>query len=149
MAPAGRARYHDGTCRESRVFMHRYRLGIAAFEMWGLAFSQAAIAAHACALLSPSGLPAQTAASHVQPMHTDCAGMANQSHSTLNVCLSHCNGSDQSSANADIPTAAVAPQPALSVRLSTVCVTSRAALWSLALPAKAPPPRLRFSRFLI
>jgi hypothetical protein len=91
---------------------------------------------------------AQAVAAGALPMHADCAGMANQPHSTANVCIAHCAGNDQSNANADVPTAAIAPQPALNVRLSVDYVLARSAV-SLVSPTAAPPPHLRFARLLI
>jgi hypothetical protein len=129
--------------------MRRHRTWIVAIVMWCLAFAQAATAAHACSMLAiPSPSKVQTVKPPTQPMDAACTGMASQSDSTVNLCASHCVGNDQSNANADVPTAAIAPQPALNVRLSVDCVRARSST-SLVSPTAAPPPHLRFARFLI
>ncbi len=114
-----------------------------------LAFAQAVTAAHACPALSP-GSPsvAQTAQSD-STMPADCPEMVKQANSTVNVCVSHCFADQQVAAQADAPAALVAPQPALLVHVTDPYIPTAAAV-DLLLPIfAAPPPQLRFSRFLI
>jgi hypothetical protein len=128
--------------------VRRHRVWIVGIFVGTLVFAQAAAAAHACALLS-SSMPAQPIDASAPAMDPGCAGMAAQSHSTVNVCVSHCVGSDQSNANADVPAAAVPSQPALTVRLYEVSAAAHTSPSSLVSPAAAPPPHLRFARLLI
>ncbi len=118
--------------------------------MLGWLFAQIVTVAHACPALTP---PAQgsTAASAAgtAPMPSDCAAMAKQAGSNANVCQSHCVAGQQVGSDAQTPSAALAPQVALAVR---VCATETPVLASLraSLPrAAGPPPTLLFSRFLI
>jgi hypothetical protein len=120
---------------------------IMAVVMWSLAFAQAAVAAHACSMLT-SAAPGQAIEANAQPMPPGCEGMAAQSNATLNVCESHCFAGQQVSGHADIPSASIAPQLALTVRVNEVFVPTFTA--SLLAPVTAaPPPQLRFGRFLI
>ena len=128
--------------------MRRRRWLIAAVMMWSLAFAQAVVAAHACSMLI-SVLPGQATAASAQPMPPGCKGMAAQSNATLNVCESHCFAGQQVNGHADIPSASIAPQIALTVRVTEVFVPTYFTASSLAPLAAAPPPQLRFSRFLI
>jgi hypothetical protein len=116
--------------------------------MWSLAFAQGAVAAHACSMLTSASL-GQTDAASTQPMPPGCEGMAAQSNATPNVCESHCFAGQQAHGQADLPSASVAPQLALTVRVTDVSVPAFFTVSSLALLAAAPPPQLRFSRFLI
>ena len=128
--------------------VRRRRLWIAAIVMWSLAFAQAAAAAHACSMLT-SASPEQAAAAGAQAMQSGCEGMARQSDATLNVCQSHCFDGQQAYGQVDIPSAAIAPQPALTVRITEACAPTYFITSSFAPLAAAPPPQLRFSRFLI
>ena len=114
-----------------------------------LAFAQVATAAHACTILNPSShLPAKVAQLD-QAMPADCAGMAKQSNSTVNVCESHCFAIPQIDAQADAPVASAAAQPALTVRLLDPFVSVPTSASVLSPISAAPPPLLRFSRLLI
>ena len=126
----------------------RRRLWIAAIVMWSLAFAQAAAAAHACSMLM-SAAPGQATTASAQTMPPGCEGMAAQSDSTVNVCQSHCLDGQQAYGQVDIPGAAIAPQPALTVSITEACGPAYFITSSFAPLAAAPPPRLRFSRFLI
>jgi hypothetical protein len=132
---------------ESSTVRHR-RLWVAAVVMWSLAFSQAAAAAHACSMLI-SASPGQATAASAQAMPPGCKGMAAQSDSTVNVCQSHCFDGQQSHGQVDVPNASIAPQPALIVRPTEACAPAHFIASSFAPLAAAPPPQLRFSRFLI
>jgi hypothetical protein len=128
--------------------VHRRRMCIVAVVMWSLAFAQGAVAAHACSMLTFAA-PGQASEANAQPMPPGCEGMAAQSSATLNVCESHCFAGQQVSGHADIPSASIAPQLALTVRVTEVSVPAFFTVSSLAPLAAAPPPQLRFSRFLI
>jgi hypothetical protein len=113
-----------------------------------LAFAQAVTSAHACTGLNPASPPvAQATQSGMMP--ADCPEMAKQADSTVNLCLSHCFADQQVDAQADAPCATVAPQPALLIHLSDPYVPTATASLSLLPIVAAPPPQLRFSRFLI
>jgi hypothetical protein len=75
--------------------------------------------------------------------------MAAKAGSTVNVCESHCYADQQVYGQADIPAPAIGPQPALIVRLATSDVPASFTGAPLALFVAAPPPHLRFVRFLI
>jgi hypothetical protein len=128
--------------------MRRRRLWIAVLLTWCLAFAQAAVAAHACSMLT-SALPGQAIEATAQPVPPGCEGMAAQSNATLNVCESHCFAGQQAYGQADLPSASIAPQLALTVRVAEVFVPAYFTASSLAPVAAAPPSQLRFSRFLI
>jgi hypothetical protein len=119
--------------------------------MVGLAFAQIITAAHACSILAQGSPPGTALAEPAvsQAMPTDCPEMAKKSGSTLNVCVSHCDFGQQVDAHADVPIAAIAPQPPLLIRpVGRLIPTSGEHLALLAALA-APPPQLLFSRFLI
>jgi len=123
---------------------------IAAIVLWSLVFAQAAVAAHACSMFLSQSAPEQTVETGAQPMPPGCNGMAKRTSSTGNVCQSHCLAGQQVHAQADIPTAGIAPLPALMVHgifARTPAASFMAS--SLTALAAAPPPQLRFSRFLI
>jgi hypothetical protein len=128
--------------------MRRRRLWIAAVVMWSLVFAQAATAAHACAMLG-SALPERATPASTQPMPPGCAEMAKRSGSTTNVCQSHCLAGQHVYGQADIPSASIAPQVALTVRVANEYIPAHFTTSSLAPLATAPPAQLRFSRFLI
>jgi len=116
--------------------------------MFGLAFAQVVTAAHACPMLAPPAETPAQAASDSRAI-SDCAEMAKKAGSTLNVCQSHCFAVLQVDAQADIPIPAIAPQPALSMRPVVFSISTVIAQSTLASVSAAPPPLLRFSRFLI
>ena len=117
--------------------------------MFSLGFAQAVTVAHACPILNPASLPIAPTVQSEPAMPADCAEMAKQAQSTVNVCISHCFAGSQVDAQPDAPTALVAPQPALLVDVSDPWVPNVTAALSLQPVIAAPPPRLRFSRFLI
>ena len=128
--------------------MRQRRLWIVATVMWCLAFTQAAAAAHACAMML-SALPGQSMEANAQPMPPDCTGMAKQTNSTANICAAHCLDGQQVNGQVDVPGAAIAPQPALTVRVAEPRASASLVASSLLSPSATPPPQLRFSRFLI
>ncbi len=131
--------------------MRRRRMWVAVIVLWSLAFAQAAVAAHACSMLASAAFsPEQVMTGDAQPMPPGCNGMAKRTGSTGNVCQSHCLAGQQVHGQADIPTASIAPLPALIVHV-TFARTPAASFMasSLTALAAAPPPQLRFSRFLI
>jgi hypothetical protein len=128
--------------------LKRRRLWVAALVTWSLVYAQAATAAHACAMLA-SASPAQAMQTSAQPMPPGCPEMAKRSGSTANVCQSHCLAGQHVYGQADVPSASIAPQVPLTVRLADEFIPARFTTSSLAPLATAPPPQLRFSRFLI
>jgi hypothetical protein len=117
--------------------------------MLGVVFAQAVTVAHACTLAVPGSAPTQSASMVDATMPSDCAAMAKRGTTNGNVCDAHCAYGQQIDVQPDVPTAAIAPQPALTVRIvwSMVCTLHE----STALDARstAPPVSLLFSRFLI
>ena len=127
----------------------RRRAWIATLLMSVLAFAQVATAAHACVILNPSSHPPAQIAQLDQAMPADCADMAKQAGSTVNVCESHCFAGHPVTAQADAPVAVAAPQLPLTVRVVDPFVAVPAlvsAPWAI---SAAPPPLLRFGRLLI
>jgi hypothetical protein len=122
---------------------------IAALMMLVLAFAQAVTVAHACPVPHPGSPWVAQAVQAESTMPADCQEMAKQADSTVNLCLSHCFVDQQVDAQADAPSATVAPRPALLVHLSDPYVPTATAALSLLPIAAAPPPQLRFRRFLI
>jgi hypothetical protein len=128
----------------------RHRLRIAAIVIWCLAFAQAATAAHACSALKAAPTsPEQAMESTAQPMQPGCAGMASQTGSTVKLCSSHCFASPQVHGQVDIPSANIAPPAALVIRVVEERIPAHSTTFALAPLATAPPPQLRFNRFLI
>ena len=130
----------------NRVIFRRQRRWIAAALVCLLAFAGAVTAAHACAL---EGRAAEAVAS-VTPsdpaMAEDCAGC----DATANLCEAHCVVGQQADAQAAAPAALVAPQPPLRVQSPDPCLPAIAATpMLLSTLESAPPPLLRFARFLI
>lgn len=118
--------------------------------MFVLVFAQGVTAAHVCSILAPApqGL-AQAGTPDAQVMPADCPAMAKESEgATANVCSSHCVFGQQVDARADAPTAAIAPQVSLKIRLVGPSGAANAENALLAAPG-AVVPRLLFSRFLI
>jgi len=112
-----------------------------------LAFMQVVTAAHACSILNPASQLTPSAAAQAMP--ADCAGMAEQTGSTVNVCESHCVGPQQIDAQTDALTAPIAPQPALTVRRPDSCTRALTAAPTFSTVVSARSVLLRFSRFLI
>jgi hypothetical protein len=131
------------------LIVRRLRRLIAVFLVFILGFAQAVTVAHACPILNPASLPIAPTVQSEPAMPADCAEMAKQAQSTVNVCLSHCFAGPQVDAQPDAPTALVAPQPPLLVDVGSPCAPNVSAARSLQLIIAGPPPQLRFSRFLI
>ena len=114
----------------------------------GLLFAQFVTAAHACTIaFSPSPPVAIVATPVADAMPSDCAG--NASRASANVCESHCAYGQQIDAESDAPVAAIAPQPALTVRVPPRMVLRSIDTIALHARSTAPPISLLFSRFLI
>jgi hypothetical protein len=74
--------------------------------------------------------------------------MGGHSGSAINACGAHCLADQQTQAHAQVPTAAIAPQSALLVRLDEgLAIAGRTASFR-GWPSAAPPPQLLYSRFL-
>ena len=127
--------------------LKRRRTLIGAVALWSLVFCQAAMAAHAC-MISASGSPHAMAQGDTS-MPAGCAGMADRSGSTANTCEGHWIGVHQVQGSADLVGPVVAP-PALVVRSNEPRISSSCVTVKLFAPrAAAPPPLLRYCRFLI
>jgi hypothetical protein len=121
---------------------------MAALAILGLLFAQFVTAAHACTISFSALLPVSTVVTPVDDaMPSDCAGNAERTNA--NVCESHCVQGQQIDAQSDTPIAAIAPQPALAVRVPQP-IAARS-FDSIALHARstAPPLSVLFGRFLI
>ena len=113
----------------------------------GLLFAQFVTAAHACTIaFSPSPPVAIVATPAADAMPSDCAG--NASRASANVCESHCTHGQQIDAEADVPVATIAPQPALTVRVPPPIVLRSFDTTALHARSTAPPLSILFSRFL-
>lgn len=129
--------------------MRRPRRLMAAVSTLILAFAQAVAAAHACPTLDSSAAPMTQATQVDAAMPADCQEMAKQGNSSANTCWAHCYAGPQVDADDYAPAPLVAPQTALLVRLADPGLPNLVpAQWLLPFIA-APPPQLRFSRFLI
>jgi hypothetical protein len=117
--------------------------------MLGVVFAQIVTVAHACTLV----VPTSQAATFVEPadeaMPSDCAAMAKRVAKNAKVCDLHCAYGQQIDIQPDAPVAAIAPQPALTVRI--VSSIEQPAVETIFLHARstAPPVSVLFSRFLI
>ena len=129
--------------------VRRSRRWVAGLVMLGVVFAQFVTVVHACTLpgrLSQAAAVGQPAG---ETMPSGCAAMAKRVAANANVCWSHCAHGQQIDAQTDAPVAAIAPQPALTVRvissiaplsLHTACLCAR---------STAPSFSLLFSRLLI
>ena len=113
----------------------------------GLLFAQFVAAAHACTVAFSASLPVETVAIPVDDaMPSDCDGSA--SRANANVCESHCTHGQQIDAESDAPVAAIAPQPALTVRVPLPVVLRSFDTTALHARSTAPPLSILLSRFL-
>lgn len=129
--------------------VRRPRRLIAAVLTLILAFAQAVTAAHACPTLDPSSAPMAQATQVDAAMPADCREMAKQANSSVNTCWEHCYAGPQVDAHDYAPAPLVAPQTALLVRLADPGLPNLVPAQRLLPVIAAPPPQLRFSRFLI
>ena len=114
-----------------------------------LAFAQAVTAAHACPTLDPSSAAMAQASQLDAAMPADCPEMAKRANSPVNICWTHCYAGPQVDAHDYAPAPLVAPQTALLVRLADPALPNLVPAQWLPPVIAAPPPQLRFSRFLI
>ena len=128
------------------------RRWVAGLVAIGLLFAQIVTVAHACTLV----VPASQAVASVEPadddaMPSDCPTMAKRVAANAKVCDSHCAYGQQIDVQPDAPVAAIAPHPALTIRVRVVSSIVERALATIFLHARstAPPVSLLFSRFLI
>jgi hypothetical protein len=129
--------------------MRRCRKQIAGWVMLGWLFAQLVTVAHACpALGSPEKNTSAASAGATAPMPENCDSMAKKAGSTTNVCQSHCTGDQQLGSDVPVPSAVLAPQPALIVRVCAADVSSSPSVYASP-PRGGPPPTLVFGRFLI
>lgn len=129
--------------------MRRPRRLIAALLTLILAFAQAVTAAHACPTLDPGSAPLAQPTQVNAAMPADCPEMAKQANSPISICWSHCSADPQVDGHDYAPAPLVAPQTALLVRLADLDIPALVpAQWLLPVIG-APPPQLRFRRFLI
>lgn len=135
--------------QQGSYVVRRPRRLIAAVSALILVFAQAVTAAHACSTLDPISAPMAQATQVDAAMPADCPAMARQANSSVNTCWAHCYADPQVDAHDYAPAPLVAPQTALLVRLADPGLPNLVpAQWLLPVMA-APPPQLRFSRFLI
>jgi hypothetical protein len=121
---------------------------MAVLAILGLLFAQLVTAAHACTVAFSPSLPVAIVASAVDDaMPSDCAG--NAKRTDANVCESHCAYGQQIDVQFDVPSAAIAPQPALSARVPPPVVSRSYDAIALHARSTAPPLSVLFSRFLI
>jgi hypothetical protein len=117
--------------------------------MLGVVFAQAVTAAHACTLAVPASEPATSARVLDTTMPPDCAAMAKRGTTNGNVCDAHCAYGQQIDVHPDVPAAAIAPQPALTVRVVWSMVRTLHESTALDARSTAPSVSVLFSRFLI
>jgi hypothetical protein len=130
--------------------VRRHRRWVAGLVTVGLGFAQFVAVAHACTLAVPT---LQAAATFVEPaddtMPSDCPAMAKRVAANAKVCESHCTYGQQIDVQLDAPLAAIAPQPALTVRVMSSTVQHSIDTIFLHARRTAPSVSLLFSRFLI
>lgn len=130
--------------------VRRQRRWVAGLMTFGLVFAQFVTVTHACALTVPV---AQSAAAFAAPadeaMPADCAAMVTRVAGNANACESHCTYGQQIDVQPDAPVAAIAPQPALTVRVMSSSGETSLNTIFLRARSTAPPVSLLFSRFLI
>jgi hypothetical protein len=124
--------------------MRRSRKRIAGLMLLGWLFAQLVTIAHACPALDTNA-----SASSAATMPTDCAAMAKLAASNANVCQSHCVAGEQVDTQAQVPAAALSPQPALTVRISAPQFLKSVDRHAPGACGNDPPATLLFSRFLI
>jgi hypothetical protein len=122
------------------------RRWIAALLALVLVVSQAVAAAHACPITDRS-IPFTINAANVIDAMPHCGEAPGDRDSNALACATHCL--PERVVHADAPTAPLASQPALFVRLVDLPISSISTSTALASSVTAPPPRLRFSRLLI
>ena len=129
--------------------IRRQRRWVAGLVMLGVVFAQIVTVAHACTLAVPTSQTVPFVEPADEAMPSDCPAMAKRIAKNATVCDSHCAYGQQIDVQTDAPVAAIAPQPALTVRIVSSIVEP--ALATIFLPARrtAPPVSLLFSRFLI
>ena len=132
------------------VMVRRHRQWVAGLMTVGLVFAQFVTVTHACTLTIPA---LQAAATFAQPadetMSSDCPAMAKRVAVNANACQSHCAYGQQIDGHPDAPVAAIAPQPALTVRVMSSIVQPSLDTMFLHARSTAPPVSLLFRRFLI
>jgi hypothetical protein len=118
--------------------------------MLGLLFAQFMTAVHACSLAFPAAeAPLPTVQLSSENMAPDCPLMAKRVATNAKVCEGHCTYDKQIDVYPDAPTAAIAPHPALLVRIALATEQPRFRTTFLEARSTAPPVSLLFSRFLI
>jgi hypothetical protein len=151
VACAGQTRSDRISCCggiDLRRLMGGRRSCVAALAVLGLLFAQFVAAAHACTVAFSPPAPVAIVASAVDDaMPSDCAGNAKRTNA--NVCESHCTHGQQIDADADAPVAAIAPQPALTVRVPSRIAPRSFDTIALHARSTAPPLSILFGRFLI
>jgi len=130
--------------------VRRQRRWVAGLVMVGVVFAQIVAVAHACTL-AVTGL--QVAATLVETADdstlSDCPTMAKRIAANAKICESHCAYGQQIDVQPDAPVAAIAPQPAPSIRIVLSIAQPLLDTTSLHARSTAPPVSLLFSRFLI
>jgi hypothetical protein len=123
---------------------------IAAAVMLGVIFTQIVTAAYACPrLLSPSGGAGVLKSTKTQSLPPCCLELIKKLRGNANCCEACCTSGQQIDTCDDAPVAAVAPQPALTIRVAEAATVRAKGAGSVPAPNAIPPPLLRFSRLLI
>jgi hypothetical protein len=113
-----------------------------------LLFAQFVTVAHACTVAFSPSLPVAVVATPVEDaMPSDCAGKAKRTDA--NVCGSHCAYGQQIDTQSDAPVAAIAPHPALTIRVPPQIAPRSFDTIALHARSTAPPLSVLFGRFLI
>jgi len=116
--------------------------------MLGVIFTQLVTSAYACPRLLPGS---GTAAAEASPAYCPEAVkklVRNLRHNP-NCCQAYCTAGQQIDTHANSPVAAVAPQPALTIRVADAATLTARGAWPVPAPNATPPPLLLCSRFLI
>jgi hypothetical protein len=125
---------------------HRRHRWIIALFIAVLAFSQVAVAAHACPIVAAAG-SASFADEANAPM-ADCEDMPAPSDAGANVCEAHCLVGQQVQ-NSDATLAPVALPPPLFVRVPANAAARGVEFSNADPPAGRLPAHVRFNRLLI
>lgn len=130
--------------------VRRQRRWVAGLMTLGLIFAQFVTVTHACTFAVPGSSTAPTLGQPVdETMPSDCAEMVGHTAANANVCQSHCTYGQQIDVHPDAPVAAIAPQPALTVRVTSSSDETSLDTTFLRARSTAPPVSLLFSRLLI
>jgi len=113
----------------------------------GFVLAQIAAAAYACATGLPDGQRLMSSERRESSaMVTHCAGTPDKGAALPNLCQAHCQADHQIGSQAEAPTVAIAPPPALTIMLSDTRVPASSEPFSPRAFERAPRPSILFSR---